>query len=91
MASTPKAFANFIRVGVVIAPTPKAFANFSPGLERQRQPWDRKPIRSNPERVRLINPKRNVRHIQRRTLSKTRDIHPETSRVCDILPGSRYT
>jgi hypothetical protein len=20
--------------------TPKAFANFSPGLERQRQPWD---------------------------------------------------
>ena len=21
--------------------TPKAFANFSPGLERQRQPWDR--------------------------------------------------
>jgi len=33
--------------------TPKAFANFSPGLERQRQPWDPDNKTNNPERVRL--------------------------------------
>jgi hypothetical protein len=32
--------------------TPKAFANFSPGLERERQPWVQSPKRNiNPERV----------------------------------------
>jgi hypothetical protein len=34
--------------------TPKAFANSSPGLERQRQPWDHKSkVDLNPERVPL--------------------------------------
>jgi len=32
--------------------TPKAFANYSPGLERQRQPWEpHNNSRVNPERV----------------------------------------
>jgi len=32
--------------GVQHMTTPKAFANSSPGLERQRQPWDRKFIKA---------------------------------------------
>ena len=29
-----------VGTGLHLGPTPKAFANPSPGLERQRQPWD---------------------------------------------------
>jgi len=40
---TPKAFATKAGEGtpkLMLGLTPKAFANPSPGLERQRQPWD---------------------------------------------------